>query len=513
DKLWSPTGSHHPVDIIQLTIIFFILIFSVATQDIAVDGWALTLLTKKNIGWVSTCNKVGQSLGFALAYIPLVCLESPSIPNKYFRRTPIEDKGLITFSGFLYATGFSFMIVNTIVVIFRHEKRSKLDRRILRRSHSMSVEHTANVNYQSGVGTENEMKNSKLPTSDFSIETGTKSQPNDGEMNERGEVSLFNTYRALIRIIQLKPVAIFTIMTVILMMCTFSTYSATNLKLIEYGFPKEELGLFNLLFLPLDFILPFMFVRCTIGPRPLTILAMTLIPKLLINCLNIPITHFTPYFRISTNDTLMMNNSTHASFSWAFYAILTTEFTLDRIVSNLIFVLHLAFCAKISDPAIGGTYLTLLTTVINLAGVLGSSLCLRLIEPLTFRSCKRTEIYPGLYSNSSVALVNITSNITCSGNKDCTGATESCVKLFDGYYVQLIAFLIIGIIFTICLLYPKAKYLESLPPSEFLYDPTVRLCCCPCGLSNQPKIGASDRAIISDNNTNHEVYTNYSHEK
>ncbi|TNN04905.1 Acetyl-coenzyme A transporter 1 [Schistosoma japonicum] len=529
DKLWSPIGSHHPVNIIQLTIMFFVLTFAIATQDIAVDGWALTMLTKKNIGWVSTCNKVGQGLGFALAFVPLVCLESPDIPNKYFRRTPIEDQGLITFSGFLYATGFSFMMVNTIVMIFRHEKGSKLDRsirhfvsscsfnkmkRILCRSYSSNIENIANVNYQSGVETDNKVKNSKLSILDFSVDTasytedGTKSQPKEGEMNERGKVSMLNTYRALISIVQMKPVAIYIIMTFILMMCAFSTYSATNLKLIEYGFPKEKLGLFGLLFLPLDFILPFMFVKCTIGPRPLTILVITLIPKLLVNCLFIPITHFTPYFRISTNDTLMMSSSSHNSFSWAFYAILTTAFTLDKIASNLIFVLHLAFGAKISDPVIGGTYLTLLTTITNFANGLGSSMCLTLIEPLTFRSCNRTEIFPGLYSNSSVALVNITPNVTCSGNKDCTGATESCVKLFDGYYVQVIAFLFIGIIFFICFLYPKAKYLESLPLSKFLYDPTVRQCCFRHGSSSQPKIDASDSAIISDNNTNQEGYTN-----
>uniref|UniRef100_A0A146MGH4 Uncharacterized protein n=1 Tax=Schistosoma mansoni TaxID=6183 RepID=A0A146MGH4_SCHMA len=101
-KAWSQLGSHHSVDIIPLTITFFVLTFLTATQDIAVDGWALTLLSKKNLGWASTCNKVGQSLGHALSFIPLVCLESPDIPNKYLRRTPIEDKGLITFFRFVY---------------------------------------------------------------------------------------------------------------------------------------------------------------------------------------------------------------------------------------------------------------------------------------------------------------------------------------------------------------------------------------------------------------------------
>lgn len=36
--------------ILPLTIIFFVLCFLEATQDISVDGWALTMLKRCNIG-------------------------------------------------------------------------------------------------------------------------------------------------------------------------------------------------------------------------------------------------------------------------------------------------------------------------------------------------------------------------------------------------------------------------------------------------------------------------------
>ena len=45
-----------------------------ATQDVAVDGWALTLLSKRRAGWAATCNGVGQSLGYALSYVGFVAL-------------------------------------------------------------------------------------------------------------------------------------------------------------------------------------------------------------------------------------------------------------------------------------------------------------------------------------------------------------------------------------------------------------------------------------------------------
>jgi len=37
-------------DVSSITILFFVLVLLAATQDIAVDGWALTLLSRRHIG-------------------------------------------------------------------------------------------------------------------------------------------------------------------------------------------------------------------------------------------------------------------------------------------------------------------------------------------------------------------------------------------------------------------------------------------------------------------------------
>ncbi|CAH8440576.1 unnamed protein product [Schistosoma margrebowiei] len=413
NKAWSQLGSHHPVDIIPLTIAFFVLTFLTATQDIAVDGWALTLLSKKNVGLASTCNKVGQSLGYALSFVPLVCLESPDIPNKYLRRTPIADKGLITFSGFLYAWGFGFMIFNTVLVIFKHEKGSTLDgiirhfvkSRLFSKSkystHSLNSEQMANKNEQT-----------------------------DGSE----KVSLLNTYKTLIGVIQLKPVALYLIIIVLAKVCAFGTYTATNLKLIEQGFAKEKLALLNLGFLPIEFILPLLFVRFTTGPKPLTSGLMIFLPS---------------------------------------------GFLLDKVTATVIFVQFQAFNAKISNPIIGGSYMTLLNTVSNLAGSLGITVSLALIEPLTIRSCTKSANHSGIYTNTSgIFLTNssATENTTyypLNGNSTSINPIESCVNVFDGYYIEVIALLFIGSILFVVFFYPKAKYLQSLPATQFYYDPTT----------------------------------------
>ena len=51
------------------------------------------------------------------------------------------------------------------------------------------------------------------------------------------------------------------------------------------------------------------------------------------------------------------------------------------------FVAIMAFFAKISDPAVGGTYMTLLNTLTNLGGNWPSTLALWIIDQLTWKSC------------------------------------------------------------------------------------------------------------------------------
>lgn len=52
------------------------------------------------------------------------------------------------------------------------------------------------------------------------------------------------------------------------------------------------------------------------------------------------------------------------------------------------YVACMAFHAKVSDPLIGGTYMTLLNTVTNLGGNWPSTVALWLVDPLTSKECR-----------------------------------------------------------------------------------------------------------------------------
>jgi len=98
-----------PPDVTSLTATFFILNFLAATQDVAVDGWALTMLKPKNVGYASTCNSVGQTTGWCLGYILFLTM---------------EGAGLVTLGQFLLFWGIVFLVTTTLIAIFKHEKNT-----------------------------------------------------------------------------------------------------------------------------------------------------------------------------------------------------------------------------------------------------------------------------------------------------------------------------------------------------------------------------------------------------
>jgi len=104
-----------------LTAYFFTLYFLMATQDIAVDGWALTMLRRENVGYASTCNSVGQTLGYFIAFVGFIALNDAATCNKYLRAEPVAGVGLVTLSGFVRFWGYVFVATTAYVWAFKPE--------------------------------------------------------------------------------------------------------------------------------------------------------------------------------------------------------------------------------------------------------------------------------------------------------------------------------------------------------------------------------------------------------
>lgn len=110
--------------------------------------------------------------------------------------------------------------------------------------------------------------------------------------------------------------------------------------------------------------------------------------------------------------------------------IIAVLYGLHQITLYCMYVALMAFHAKISDPSIGGTYMTLLNTVTNLGGNWPATLALWFIDPLTFKSCS----VDGFSCKDSIS------------QDKCKSLAGECLTVIDGYYIQVLLCITIGLI-------------------------------------------------------------------
>jgi MFS transporter, PAT family, solute carrier family 33 (acetyl-CoA transportor), member 1 len=114
------------VRVTELTIIFFFIILFTTTQDICVDGWALSLFSSSNTVWQSITQMIGQPLGSFLGSSILLTFESSKMSNLLVRQPlgmALQSYGLFTLGQFIRFWGIMFLVVACIVAIFFHMQR------------------------------------------------------------------------------------------------------------------------------------------------------------------------------------------------------------------------------------------------------------------------------------------------------------------------------------------------------------------------------------------------------
>ena len=225
-----------PPDVFSLTCMFFFLNFLAATQDIAVDGWALTMLQRKNVGYASTCNSVGQTAGYFMGYVFYMALES---------------YGVLTLKDFLNFWAVIFIIATSLVAILKQEKD------------------------QSVVTDDNE----------------------DSDVEE--DLGISGTYKMLYKMVFL-PLMPMTIAFLLTSKIGFSAAdSATGLKLIEAGVPKDKLAMLAVPMIPLQILLPWVISKYTTGPKPMDVFLKAFPCRLLMGLVFALVVYITPSFKNS----------------------------------------------------------------------------------------------------------------------------------------------------------------------------------------------------------------------
>ena len=192
-----------------LTCYFFILYSLMATQDIAVDGWALTMLSKRNVGHASTCNSVGQTLGYFVAYVGFLALHDPETCNTYFRTVPQTD-GIISLPGFLSFWGWVMLFTTLGVAFFKSEKAEKHDT----------------------------------------------------------DLTIAETYRQMWAVFRLPSIMSLSVVLLTSKIGFAAAESVAPLKLVEYGLQKEKLALLTPILIPLGIVIPILLSRFSSGDKP-----------------------------------------------------------------------------------------------------------------------------------------------------------------------------------------------------------------------------------------------------
>ncbi|KRX15004.1 Acetyl-coenzyme A transporter 1 [Trichinella nelsoni] len=363
-------SDENPVDkpnLFMLTAIFFTFNFLAATQDIAVDGWALTMLSSENVGYASTCNAVGQTAGYFLGNVVFLALESKDFCNRFLRTVP-AGRGLVTLSEYVFFWAIIFIISTTVVMILKRERESGKD---------------------------------------------------------TDEMGVMEAYRLLGKIIRLRPVVMLTCLHLTAKIAFAAADGITGLKLIEHGVRKDMLALLAVPIIPLELLLPVVIGKYTTGRRPLTAYLTAYPYRNMLSLVFALMVWWTPYWK-----------QPDGQYPVAYYALILLIFALQQVALHCMFVSQMAFHAKVSDPTVGGTYMTLLNTVANLGGNWPLTVALSLTELVTVRRCEKG-VAGGDSSSSSL-------NATFNAVDDRHWPAPNCDVLVDGYMVLIGCGFVVG---------------------------------------------------------------------
>lgn len=284
-KMMEEAGANGGAGVWGFTGWWFALVFLCATQDIAVDGWALTLLSPSNLSYASTAQTVGLTAGQFLSYTVFLALSSPDFANKYFRSQPL-DVGLFTLDSYLVFWGWAYLAVTLGLALLKREERTK------------------------------------------------------------EKDSILDVYKVMGGIMKLRNVQIFIVIHLIAKIGFQANDAVTNLKLLDKGFSQEDLALTVLIDFPFEIMLGYYAGMWSEKYQPIKVWCWAFIGRL----------------AAAVFAQLVVMAFPAGGTTTSYLLTVIVEHVFSTFMSTVMFVAISAFHAKIADPAIGGTYMTLLAT-------------------------------------------------------------------------------------------------------------------------------------------------------
>lgn len=269
----------------NLTGWWFFLVFMCATQDIAVDGWALTLISPSNLSYASTAQTVGLTAGQFMSFTVFLAFNSPDFANKWFRAIP-STEGVMTLSGYLTFWGWAYLIVTVGLALLKREEKTK---------------------------------------------------------NEDG---IWDVYKIMWKVLKLKNIQTIIIIHLIGKIGFQANDAVTNLKLLDKGFSQEDMALTVLIDFPFEIALGYYAGKWSTTYTPMRLWCWGFVGRLIAAVLAQITVIIFPKDGVDT---------------W-YLLVVIAEHIFSTFTNTVMFVAVSAFHARIADPVIGGTYMTLLAT-------------------------------------------------------------------------------------------------------------------------------------------------------
>lgn len=285
EAMMSMTGKPGGPTVWSFTGWWFFLVLMCATQDIAVDGWALTLLTPGNVSYASTAQTVGLTAGQFLSYTVFLAFNSADFANKYFRAVPI-DEGLMSLGGYLKFWGWAYIAVTAGLALLKREERAH---------------------------------------------------------NEDG---IWDVYKIMWGVLKLKNIQTIIVVHLIAKIGFQANDGVTNLKLLDKGFGKDNMALTVLIDFPFEIGLGYYAGKWSQEYSPMRVWCWAFIGRLVAAVFAQFTVAIFPANGVET---------------WYLLTVIF-EHVFSTFMNTVMFVAVSAFHARISDPTIGGTYMTLLAT-------------------------------------------------------------------------------------------------------------------------------------------------------
>jgi len=315
----------------------------------------------------------GQTVGYSAAFIGFMALNSPVFCNVWLR-SPFgydsTDSGAVSLGGFTKFWGWLFLVTTIGVGLFKRESPSV----------GTAVRKTRGVAAGRDRG-DAPTAYHEVPTlasegSDHGVVAGcSQNWEADESVGEEVQLSLAQTYWAMVGVLKLRPVLMLVALLVTGKVAFAAADAAGPLKLQQRGVPKETLAILGVATTPISIFLPAAIAKYTRGPSALNSYIAAVPPRLVISAgASLLITSLGSGQNFTQASDLVKGNPVEevygrkdgAGMGLGSTVVLFVCFSLHAAVGQLMFVAQMAFFARVSDPLIGGSYMTLLNTLANL---------------------------------------------------------------------------------------------------------------------------------------------------